>query len=91
MYWRLDGELKVVSGTLIWYVTMVLMNAIAPIDKAGRVVIPKAVREALELSDGDQLEISVEGDEIRMRVSEPEIGLIRKGKLWVRTSYRKAT
>lgn len=36
------------------------------IDKAGRVVIPKEVRDRLELTAGTELEIGVEGDTIRI-------------------------
>ncbi len=36
------------------------------IDRAGRVVIPKDVRDRLSLSGDSQLELSVEGDELRL-------------------------
>lgn len=37
------------------------------IDRFGRVLIPKALREALSLSAGEQLEVDVEGGVIHLR------------------------
>jgi len=48
------------------------------IDKAGRVVIPKAIRDRLYLVSGSELEIDVAGDEIRMAVTSAETKLIEK-------------
>lgn len=39
---------------------------LASIDRAGRVVIPKEVRERLSLDAGTELEITVEGSELRL-------------------------
>lgn len=38
-----------------------------PIDKNGRVVIPKEIRDQFDLKDDDPLEITVEGDRISLR------------------------
>ena len=45
------------------------MNAIAEIDKAGRVVVPKKMRDALHLVPGTRLTIRTQGG---MVVLEPE-------------------
>jgi AbrB family looped-hinge helix DNA binding protein len=45
------------------------MRSIAQIDSAGRVVIPKAFRDALRLRPGDRLRVLTEGDAL---VLEPE-------------------
>jgi len=37
------------------------------VDKAGRVVIPKPVREELQLEAGDALEIELAGEQITLR------------------------
>ena len=42
-----------------------------PIDGMGRVVIPKELRRAAKLNDGDRLEIYTEGDAIVLRKFEP--------------------
>jgi AbrB family looped-hinge helix DNA binding protein len=48
---------------------MVFMNAIAEIDKAGRLVVPKKMREALHLVPGTRVALRKEGDAI---ILEPE-------------------
>ena len=50
--------------------TLPFMNAIAEIDKAGRVVVPKKMREALHLVPGTRLTLRQDGDSI---VLEPEV------------------
>jgi len=49
------------------------MNAIAEIDKAGRLVVPKKMRDALHLVPGTRIALRQEGEAI---VMEPE----RKGR-----------
>jgi len=49
------------------------------IDKAGRVVIPAAVRERLGLQPGTPLELSVEDAGIRLTPSAQPPALVRKG------------
>ena len=39
------------------------------IDTAGRVVIPKPLREALNLGSGAEIEIASEGDSLRIRLA----------------------
>jgi AbrB family looped-hinge helix DNA binding protein len=51
------------------YGKMVFMNAIAEIDKAGRVVVPKKMREALHLVPGTRLSLRLDGERL---VVEPE-------------------
>lgn len=41
------------------------------IDKAGRVVIPKDIRERLSLSEDSQLEIDTDGGTIRLTPTRP--------------------
>ncbi len=40
------------------------MNSKVTLDQAGRVVIPKTLRDELRLSPGDTLDVSVKGDEV---------------------------
>jgi AbrB family looped-hinge helix DNA binding protein len=59
------------------------MNARAIIDKAGRLVLPKSVREAVRVGPGDTLEI--ENDEDRIILSPIRIrpGLQKESGVWV--------
>lgn len=49
------------------------------IDKAGRIVIPAAVRERLGLTAGTPLELTVEDAGLRLVASAPSPVLVRKG------------
>lgn len=51
------------------YGKMAFMNATVEIDKAGRVVVPKKMREALHLVPGTRLSVRQEGERL---VVEPE-------------------
>lgn len=48
------------------------------IDKAGRVVIPKTIRDRLNLRPGSELEISLSGNSIRLEAPTGETRLVRK-------------
>lgn len=50
------------------------------IDKAGRIVIPKAIREKLHLEPGRTLLPEVVGDRIELSPAPTELRLVRKGK-----------
>jgi AbrB family looped-hinge helix DNA binding protein len=53
------------------------------IDQAGRVVIPKSIRDQLHLVSGSELEVDTSGNEIRLRVRDLEPSLIRKRGLLI--------
>ena len=50
------------------------------IDKAGRIVIPAAIREQIGLTAGTQLEVLVEDFSLRIERALPPPKLLRKGK-----------
>lgn len=52
-------------------------------DKAGRVVIPKAVRKELRLEPGDSLAIEKVGDEITLRPLRGTGSLRKQHGVWV--------
>ena len=54
-----------------------------PIDKAGRVVLPKPVRDAFRLSPGDTLSLHSEGDTITLRPLRPQAPLKKELGIWV--------
>ena len=53
------------------------------IDKAGRIVVPKQVREELHLSPGDELDLEASDDGIHLRPSRNKPRLIRENGMWV--------
>ncbi len=59
------------------------------LDKGGRVVIPKALREELELGPGDHLELESEGEQIVLRPLRRRPALEKERGIWVfRTGER---
>ena len=53
------------------------------IDKAGRVVLPKLLREQFNLEAGDKLRLSVEGNSIKLEPTEQGGKLVWKGSVLV--------
>ncbi len=53
------------------------------IDKAGRIVVPKPVREELGLTPGDVLEIDVEGPTLKLRPLRASSPLHKEYGIWV--------
>ncbi len=65
------------------------MTAKLTIDKAGRVAIPKMLREELELGPGDNLELECEGEDIVLRLVRRRPALEKERGIWVyRTGER---
>ena len=62
---------------------MVNMNAIAEIDKAGRLVVPKKMRVALHLVPGTRLTLLQEGQTIVLQTEIKPRGLYKKRGMWV--------
>jgi AbrB family looped-hinge helix DNA binding protein len=59
------------------------MNSRLTIDKAGRVVIPKPLREQLHLEAGDALEIESTGEQITLRPVRGTGPLTKEHGVWV--------
>jgi AbrB family looped-hinge helix DNA binding protein len=57
---------------------MAFMNTTAEIDKAGRLVVPKKMREALHLVPGTRVILRQEGETIVLRQEEVPRGLYMK-------------
>ncbi len=53
------------------------------VDKAGRVVLPKTLREKLRLEAGDDLLVESEGDRITLRPLRQEAPLKKEHGIWV--------
>ena len=59
------------------------MNTRLIIDKAGRVVIPKPLREELNLEPGDALEMESSGEQITLRPVRGTGPLTKEHGVWV--------
>jgi len=59
------------------------MNDRLTIDKAGRIVLPKPLRDELRLEAGDTLEIESSGEEITLRPARGNAQLRKKHGVWV--------
>lgn len=53
------------------------------LDRAGRVLIPKTLRQELHLGPGDTLQLESEGDEITLRPLRPKALLKKEHGVWV--------
>ena len=59
------------------------MDATVTVDKAGRVVLPKALRDRLHLAPGDSLDLTVEGEQVTMRPRRVTPPLQKERGVWV--------
>ena len=59
------------------------MKDTATIDRAGRVVIPKPLRDALHLQAGDTLELETEGERITLRPVRTGASVRKERGVWV--------
>jgi AbrB family looped-hinge helix DNA binding protein len=67
------------------------MNATLTIDKAGRIVIPKTLRDELNLEPGDALALESDGDQVTLRPVRPASRLRKKRGIWVLSTGVKMT
>lgn len=70
---------------------MVNMVATVELDKLGRIVVPKKVRDAVGLRAGDPLKIEVRGNEVVLRAQRNHRGLYKEDGLWVYESGASMT
>jgi AbrB family looped-hinge helix DNA binding protein len=62
------------------------MKNLVPIDQAGRVVLPKSVREDLAIQPGDVLKIVVQGKSVTLTPEKQCGNFVRKGRAFVFTT-----
>ncbi len=66
---------------------MVLVNGMktnsVPIDRAGRIVLPKEIRQELSIKAGDTFKISIDGAGVTLIPNKEASGFVRKGKAFV--------
>ena len=61
------------------------------LDKAGRIVIPKPLRDELRLGPGDALCLELEGERITLRPVRPRPPLQKEHGIWVYRSGQPST
>jgi len=61
------------------------------LDKAGRVVLPKPLRDELELAAGDTLELESRGEQITLRPVRGAAPLRKERGIWVYRTGRPLT
>ena len=59
------------------------MNSKLTLDKTGRIVLPKPLRDEMELIPGDTLELESSGEEITLRPVRGSVPLRKKRGIWV--------
>jgi AbrB family looped-hinge helix DNA binding protein len=60
-----------------------MKELIVPIDFAGRIVLPKEIREELAIAPGDRFHVSADGGQVTLIPERGTTGLVRKGKALV--------
>lgn len=60
-----------------------MMTAKLTLDRAGRVLIPKTLRQKLNLGPGDALQLDSEGEKITLRPLRPKALLKKERGVWV--------
>jgi AbrB family looped-hinge helix DNA binding protein len=53
------------------------------VDKAGRIVLPKPLRDKMQLSPGTVLQMETEGENITLRPVRPKATLAKEFGIWV--------
>ena len=64
-----------------WYTTIV--NATTTIDKAGRIVLPKQIRQELQLGPGDVIELEASEDRVVLRPARGKGRMYKEHGMWV--------
>ncbi len=59
------------------------MTTKVSLDKAGRLVLPKTLREEMQLGAGDTLVLESEGERITLRPVRPQALLQKEQGIWV--------
>ena len=62
---------------------MAFVNTTVTVDKAGRIVIPKQMREELRLESGDSLALESEGERVTLRPLRASTPLQMERGVWV--------
>jgi AbrB family looped-hinge helix DNA binding protein len=67
------------------------MNSQVTLDRAGRVVLPKILRDKMRLSPGDTFDLTIKGDEVTLRPRRGATPLQKERGVWVFRSGKPLT
>jgi AbrB family looped-hinge helix DNA binding protein len=67
------------------------MSTTVEIDKSGRIVVPKKLRDALHLTPGTRLKVECSGERLVLEPDFPEPQLVLKDGMWVMTGGPRLT
>ena len=67
-----------------------MKDVLIPMDQAGRIVLPKAVRQELAIKPGDVLRVSISGLAVTLTPRKEITGFVRKGKALVFSTIGEA-
>lgn len=59
------------------------MNTKVTLDRAGRIALRKSLRDELQLSPGDTLDLTTQGEEITLRPRRSSTPMQKKQGIWV--------
>jgi len=59
------------------------MSTTVALDRAGRIVLPKAVRDQLQLAPGDSFDLLIQGDDVTLRPRRRSAPLQKERGVWV--------
>jgi len=60
-----------------------MKDRLVPIDQAGRIVLPKNVRQELAIKPGDVFKLSIDGVAVTLTPNKEKAGFVRRGKALV--------
>ena len=85
---RSGGPIEVLSSASAilngkWYGKMAIVVTILTLDKTGRLVLPKPVRDELQLRPGDSLELESSEERIVLRPARGNARMRKKQGIWV--------
>jgi AbrB family looped-hinge helix DNA binding protein len=62
---------------------MAFVKGKVTLDRAGRIVLPKSLRDELQLSPGDTLDVTIQGEEVTLRPRRSSTPMQKKRGIWV--------
>ncbi len=82
---RYDSPFVIVDGIYKWHMPFYngIMVATLTLDKSGRIVLPKPLRDELNLCPGDSLEIATSGEQITLNPVRAILPLQKERGVWV--------